>query len=1387
MADVVVPTAPPLSSWRNVDLIHTGSWAISSGKWDASREDLAAAVAALDCPAVRRPVLKLGHEVQDTGQPAVGWIDNMHLANQGYTLRGDYVGMPGWLGPILPSAYPDRSVEATYDYRCQLGHTHPFVLTAVALLGVTPPGVGTLKSLQDVADLYGVTASASSGVSVVARFNPDQDRWDAGTPGGLGGQFRGDGLPDLDPKRDKLKLAGKIDLSEGESLLSSGKVDGDYGGVRAAWTGSVDGAKSLRLGVGGEGFGARDSEQGLPAWQGNRDNTESINAERARLRVERDRLDAELDRLDADPDADPGRVAALQARFDELEDMGFAEVSPAGYTAKLDQSTADKLRAELTAGLAAGAQAQATLDAYYDEVERLEAIQESLKYMGRKWTDEEDALWDETAAALKELRANEPNRDYQIFVEGSVPGEWADIHYRVELDDPTVGVQTYIAAVPHGGGLDELTANEQRGIFDTTEMRKILKLLNPTPGRTGRDRAGNVLAAAEDHAGAMVALVPSVEDAARLAVDGGEDPDQLHLTLWYLGEAAAIPTETQAELTNAIRSMVDRRDLPAVQAKAFGVNLWNPDSDSPAIVLAVGDPPDEERPEGQEYLAVVREMMSEAWHDGMVPLNLPDQHSPWVPHICLAYGADPGLVAELADRTGPVTFDAIRVAFAGEHVDIPLRANGDVAAAEGDENRLRDYWTRGEGLKRWVASAHPWTTLYGLLRKHVGNERAKRMASEWFHLVFGYWPGDKRHRKQAVAAADRRDFDETRIKRDGEGQFARKAVADILDDDEVEAFGGNIYLSLSEDGAVSFGLPGDSPHARFSLADAKALQAGMYAMFRLRGGDPDEANDGLIDDMLVETSNGPIYVGISRRELETGAGDTADFPVLTLGVPTEAHTDENPDFDLVDLDEADLDRVADRLRRWGTDYQPDNVETAAAGDYDAVLMADHTIRLDDYDSDDPVSLNMHEAADLAAALRNLRASTPPASTGGEPHEVDTWSSETLTLGRWSDGVYVLNAFTASGGQVEVEFGESTVDALIDALSDLVAKDAELPHTLGPRSVTASAARSRSRSMPNPNPTSVAAGVTTDDIRAQYNLSAPHSQWITDMRAEPLELIVADDADGKRYRVPVSVEAGSVTFGSPVEVVIQYVEPGAEPVSASVMVFASRAESRPRRVVARTRQGDLPRRNRPGRNADESTTSTGAAADSGGADEVEAAQSPAARPVNPSIQEETMPLSADVRQRLGLADDADSDAVNAAVAAALDKADAAVSESEKVAASAAATTELEQQVSLLTGQVEAMSTELAAAKAEKAATVKASVLNDALRQGKIAPAEREQWETDYDAAPTAVTRVLASIAPGTRVPVEAAGHSADPEGAEGDDDREFARLYPPALAGAGREG
>ncbi|MFC0504234.1 2'-5' RNA ligase family protein [Micromonospora costi] len=454
-----MPSTAPLARRDGVELVRTGRWDISTGQWTAAREDLAAAVAALSCPAIQKPIIKIGHTdtrfTPGDGEPAIGWYENLRTTDGGHTLVADQVA-PAWLSDVQAAAWPNRSVEGSYNYRCGLGHTHPFVLTAVALLGVTPPGVSTLtslNSLDDVRALYGLAASSRQ--------------------------------------------------------------------------------------------------------------------------------------------------------------PGVAEVR----------------------------------------------------------------------------------------IAASVGGD----------------LTLHVAAA------------------EQTE-----------------------------HTGAMVALIPRAADAARLAVEGGEPVDELHLTLLYLGKAVDFSPKAQAAVVDAVRRATT--DTPPVEAHAFAVSVFNPPGVTSAdgrdrdtcLVLGIGG-------DDLEYVQAVA--ASAARHAALqFQVDVSKPHRPWVPHVTLTYTDDLSQIPALAARTGPVVFDRVRVAFAGQHIDIPLTAVdlADIygpqavdpvaaAAADTDGNQLKRYWLHGEGLKKWANNPHPWTALYRHLKKHVDPERAKRIASEWFHEHFGYWPGSKEHRKTAAS------------------------------------------------------------------------------------------------------------------------------------------------------------------------------------------------------------------------------------------------------------------------------------------------------------------------------------------------------------------------------------------------------------------------------------------------------------------------------------------------------------------------------------------------------------------------------------------------------------------------------------------------------------
>jgi hypothetical protein len=148
----------------NVELMKTGTWNISTGEWTVTPELISAAIDAHNAGVLRKPVIRLGHgDSRFSGDPAVGYVDNLRASADGMTLIGDLVGIPQWLGDIMGSAYPDRSIEGLYDYVAADGSEHGFILTGLALLGATRPGVSSLQSLQDVARLYDIAAAGQIG------------------------------------------------------------------------------------------------------------------------------------------------------------------------------------------------------------------------------------------------------------------------------------------------------------------------------------------------------------------------------------------------------------------------------------------------------------------------------------------------------------------------------------------------------------------------------------------------------------------------------------------------------------------------------------------------------------------------------------------------------------------------------------------------------------------------------------------------------------------------------------------------------------------------------------------------------------------------------------------------------------------------------------------------------------------------------------------------------------------------------------------------------------------------------------------------------------------------------------------------------------------------
>lgn len=154
---------------KGVELAKVGKWAGGDGRGrpaqlDITREDLAAAVEAYDfamanggASAAEVPI-KVGHVAAQEafgdladGAPAFGWVGNLRLSDKGDTLIGDYLRLPAKFAAMVTSgAWRNRSIEFYRNAKWPMsaaGKTFRMVMSAVAVLGATPPAV---KGLADI-------------------------------------------------------------------------------------------------------------------------------------------------------------------------------------------------------------------------------------------------------------------------------------------------------------------------------------------------------------------------------------------------------------------------------------------------------------------------------------------------------------------------------------------------------------------------------------------------------------------------------------------------------------------------------------------------------------------------------------------------------------------------------------------------------------------------------------------------------------------------------------------------------------------------------------------------------------------------------------------------------------------------------------------------------------------------------------------------------------------------------------------------------------------------------------------------------------------------------------------------------------------------------------
>lgn len=224
-----------------------------------------------------------------------------------------------------------------------------------------------------------------------------------------------------------------------------------------------------------------------------------------------------------------------------------------------------------------------------------------------------------------------------------VPKKWA--HQELEIPEPKEGEEV-LEDAPTAPPPTKSGGDAGKG--------------DPTDGTpTEPDAAVSVaLAAGATSSGAIVCLVPSPAVAKDLALPGGEAPEDLHLTLVHLGDAASLDAHQRA-LIAIVAEFVAPSFFPL--GIVSGVARFAAPDGTDAAVLLVESP----------HLAAARARLVEVL--SALGLEVSATHDGFVPHITRAYVArgEPMPGGDSIERT-PINFTAVELWCGGERSSFPL-------------------------------------------------------------------------------------------------------------------------------------------------------------------------------------------------------------------------------------------------------------------------------------------------------------------------------------------------------------------------------------------------------------------------------------------------------------------------------------------------------------------------------------------------------------------------------------------------------------------------------------------------------------------------------------------------------------------------------------------
>jgi 2'-5' RNA ligase len=228
--------------------------------------------------------------------------------------------------------------------------------------------------------------------------------------------------------------------------------------------------------------------------------------------------------------------------------------------------------------------------------------------------------------------------------------------------------------------------------------------------------AAQLTEAKAGNTGAMVALYPPKQLAEKLAVRRGEKPEDLHVTLAFLGKAADLK---DPEMVKAIgRSLAERH--PPLSGAMSGHGVFTHGADAPVTIAHVDLP----------ALPGFRQKLVRVLH---ATGHTPSSEHGFEPHMTLAYGKP-----QVKVPPTPVTFDKLSVVLGDERHDFPFA--GHLTEAQGPHPRGEPTWpgykTDPIGTRvRHVKSKRTGTLVHRTM--HHGGKRVMHVTIQWHNDALG--------------------------------------------------------------------------------------------------------------------------------------------------------------------------------------------------------------------------------------------------------------------------------------------------------------------------------------------------------------------------------------------------------------------------------------------------------------------------------------------------------------------------------------------------------------------------------------------------------------------------------------------------------------------------